>query len=108
MAAPDRGARRAVAGFACGLGSLLAALLAGFLASGAVPAGTSGEGVLLLLAALPVALVGLVLSFQGRRSTSRWAWALVGVFLSGIVVGGFVLTMVLLYVSWSSCHSSCI
>lgn len=85
-AQPDRGARLALAGFLCGLTSLFATMLGIFpplfFAYNAVPGHIGGERGLLILAACPVALAGLILSVQGRHSMSRRRLAIAELVLS--------------------------
>lgn len=107
-AQPDRGAGLALAGFLCSLTSLIAAVLAGIFASGAVAGLTSGEGVLLLVAAFPVALVGLILSVLGRHSTSRRGLAIAGAVLSPIFLVFLFVAVLVIYLSWTSCSPSCL
>ncbi len=52
MPPSDQGRGRALAGFWCGLGAIIASVLAGIFTSGAVPGRTSGEGALLFVSAL--------------------------------------------------------
>jgi hypothetical protein len=104
----DRAAGLAVAGFVCGLLSVMASLLAALLASGALPGGTSGEGLLVLIAAGAVAFVGLPLSFLGRHSTSRRRWALPGMVFSALTLILLALVLVMTYLSWSTCANSCV
>lgn len=126
IAQPDRRAGVARAGFVCGLISASASLLAGlnFLAQyllifnyrlhifadnhfpgGTQPGLTSGEVVLLILAAFPVALVGLSLSILGRRSTSRRRLARAGIILSLIALIPFCILVVVLYMLFSYCSA---
>ncbi|HLJ81905.1 MAG TPA: hypothetical protein VKT52_10495 [Ktedonobacterales bacterium] len=106
--AQPRGDGLVRAGFVCGLISLTAALLGGLFASGVVSDLTSGEGMLLLVGALPVALVGLLLSGAGYSSTSRRRLARAGIAFSLIVVSLFLLALLVVYLSWSACQPSCI
>jgi hypothetical protein len=69
--------------------------------SAVVPGATSGEGMLLFTAAFLVAVVGFSLSLGGRRSPSRRALAVSGLFLSSLVVVCFFLILVVLYIGWS-------
>jgi hypothetical protein len=78
----DWGAGLAIAGFLCGLGSIIALILAFIFGVGAVPGFSSSEGALLLVATFPVALVGIILSYLGRQSTSRRGLASAGMILS--------------------------
>jgi hypothetical protein len=96
------------AGFVCGLVSFSAALIAGLLASGVVPGGTSGEGMLLLIAATLVALVGLLASAAGLRSRSRRQMAIAGMILALIPMAFLALALLVIYLSWSRCAPSCI
>jgi hypothetical protein len=93
MAQPDTGARLALAGFLCGLASLIAAMLGSlslfYDGQNTISAFSSGEGVLLILAAVPVALVGLILSLWGRHSRARRRLAMTGVALSFIALVPF-------------------
>jgi hypothetical protein len=87
------GARLARAGFLCGLISFIVAFGAGLeyliataysrhTPGASTPGPTSGEIVLLILGAAPVALVGLVLSLAGHPFTARRGLARAGLVLS--------------------------
>ena len=66
-----RGEGQALAGFVCGLVSVGASLLAGLLAIKAIPGGSSGEALLLLLGMVPVEVAGFALSIWGCHAPSR-------------------------------------
>lgn len=106
--ARSRGGGPARAGFLCGLTSLAIALVAGVFASGAVPGLTSGEGMLLLLASLPVALAGLLLSALGLRTPARRRQALTGITVSLLALLPFLLGVLVIYLSWSRCQPDCL
>lgn len=124
---PDRSARLALTGFLCGLVSFVASMLASFnyfanqllrnniqlvhdnILSTIRPSMSEGEVVLLLMAAFPVALVGLILGVQGRHATSRRWLALTGMIFSVITLIAFSYALVELYLAWSPCFThSCI
>jgi hypothetical protein len=69
---------------------------------------SSGEELLLLIAAFPVALVGLMLSIAGRHSTSRRRLALAGTVLSFIAILPLFVALLVVYLSWSRCSPSCL
>jgi hypothetical protein len=76
---PDPARRLARAGFVCGLGVLAATALAVLAIYGRLlPAMTSGEGALLVIATFPFAVLGSVLSVLGCRSISRRGLAIAG------------------------------
>ena len=106
---PDRGAGPALAGFLCGLVSFSALVVGVLVIGGAVPGVTGdaiGAGVVLIVAAFPVALVGLILSIRGRHSLSRRWLAIAGMVLSVLVLVLSLLVTVWLaafWASWSNC-----
>jgi hypothetical protein len=61
--------------------------------------------VFLIVGALPVALVGLILSFLGRHSTSRRWLAVAGVAFSVLALVPFVVLLVVLAQLYSYCHT---
>jgi hypothetical protein len=95
MVQPDQGAGLAIAGFYCGLGSVVAPILAIILAVVHVPALPT----LLFLAAIPAAIVGVILSAMGRKSTSRGGLAIAGLILSIVALVLFLLFIVLVIVA---------
>jgi hypothetical protein len=103
MPPPDQGRGLALAGFWCGLGAFIASVLAGISATSGVPGMSSGEGLLLAIAALPLALAGVILSFLGRKSTSRRGLAIAGLVFSLLFIGLFCLGAAVIEVSWSLC-----
>jgi hypothetical protein len=103
-----RGDGPALAGFVCGLASVGAALLAGLLAVAAIPGGSSGEALLLLLGMVPVAVAGLALSIRGRHAPTRRGLARAGIALSATPLGLFALVAVLVILSWVRCAPSCV
>lgn len=105
MAQPDRGARLALAVFLCGLISLLAAILGSLFGLNTVLAFSSGEGVLLILGAVPVALVGLFLSFWGLHSRARRRLAMTGMALSFLALVPFGVLLVVFYEFMSYCSA---
>lgn len=107
-ARPTRGDRLALAGFVCGLVSLGAGLLAGLLAIQAIPDGSSGEALLLLIAMVPVEVVGLALSILGRHAPSRRGLARAGMVLTATPLVLFVLVVILVILSWVRCAPHCI
>jgi hypothetical protein len=120
LPAPDPVARLALAGFLCGLGSFIASMLASlnviaglfltfFVSSGAEPGLSLSEVLLLLIAAFPVALVGLILSVRGRHSTTRHRLARAGIIFSCIALLPFVVAIVVVFQTLSYCSiHSCI
>jgi hypothetical protein len=68
---------------------------------------SSGEEVLLILGAAPLALAGLALSFRGRRSSSRRRLAIAGMILSLVALVPFAWLLVAIYelTSYCSAHS---
>jgi hypothetical protein len=89
MAQPDRGARLALAGFLCGLASLIAAMLGSlslFVLNTISAFSNGGVLVFLIPAAVPVALVGLILSYWGLHSRARRRLAMTGMALSFIAL----------------------
>jgi ABC-type sulfate transport system permease component len=118
VTSPDRDASVALAGFLCGLCSFIASAVASlnFIAglfltfigrSGAEPGLSIGEVVVLLIAAFPVALVGLILSVRGRHSSSRRRLARSGMIFSCLALVPFFVAVVALSltVSYCSMHS---
>lgn len=115
---PDGWAGVALAGFVCGVVSFIASMLAGldyvvaiaairYSPGAATPGLSSGEVVLLIVGSFPLALVGLVLSMMGRRSTSRRRLAIAGTVLSLIALVPFAVLAVVLFefVTYCSAHS---
>jgi len=73
-----------------------------------LPLLSSSEVVLLLIAMVPVALIGLVLSVRGWRSTTRHRQAVAGVALSAFALVPFLVAVVVIYISWTACQPDCI
>jgi hypothetical protein len=114
MITPDRDASVALAGFLCGLSSFIISAPASlsyiggmfliFFGSGGAERGLSlGEVVVLLLAAFPVALVGLILSVRGRHSNSRRRLARAGMILSSLALLPFFVALVVLSLTLAYC-----
>ncbi len=105
------------AGFLCGLISAIVTVLAAFSflfslffypLSQELPVLSSGEVVLLLIAMTPVALIGLVLSASGWRSTTRHRQAVAGVALSAFALVPFVIAVLVIAISWTACQPHCL
>jgi hypothetical protein len=103
-----RGEGQALAGFVCGLVSVGASLLAGLLAIEAIPGGSSGEALLLLLGMVPVEVAGFALSIWGCHAPSRRGLARTGIVLSATPLVLFVLVVFLVILSWVRCAPSCV
>lgn len=108
VAQPDRGAGPALAGLICAVVSIVATVTGAAFAVGLVPGPTSGEGLLMMLGAFVLALVGLFLSLAGCHSTSRHTQAVVGLVLSCCGLAPFVLALVVTAIGWARCAPSCI
>jgi hypothetical protein len=108
LASSDQGSGKAFAGFLCGLGSLSAALLAGLFISGALPGRSISEGLLLLIATIPLALIGFGLSVRGRHSRSRRRLALAGIILSCVPLTFFAIAALAVILGWTLCAPSCL
>lgn len=114
----DRGAGAALVGFVCGLASCAASLLAAAIFALWLFTTFTGRGqgsgpslsvlLLLLIAACPVALVGLILSIAGWRSVTRRRMARAGVIFSIIALLPFILAIAIVILSWSRCAPGCI
>ena len=113
---PDHGAGLALAGFICGGSACIVGLCyaLNYIALVRVPGLAGSEAgvgvwlvVLLLLVSGPGALVGLVLSFQGRHSTSRAWLARLGVLLSTVAALPFIVLLVAFYnvATYCSAHA---
>lgn len=108
VAQSDHGAGKALAGLICAVASILATLTGAAFAAGFVPDRTSGEGLLVMLGAFVLALVGLFLSLAGRHSTSRRRHAVTGIVLSCIGLAPFVLAITVTAIGWIRCAPHCI
>lgn len=107
MPQPDRGASQALAGFLCGLASFIAVMLGIYrvlFVYNHIPGFIGGEGGLLILAACPVALAGLILFVRGRQSMSRLGLAIAGLVLSALALGFILLFTVLLAALYAYLH----
>ena len=110
-AQPDRGAGLALAGFLCGLISfivVMAAFLSYYIAARYVTSAALRFLTLyvsLILAAFPVALAGLILSFRGRHSRARRRLAIVGMALSLLAMVPFVYQVVAIILGAVYCSS---
>jgi hypothetical protein len=65
---------------------------------------SSGEVVLLLIAMIAVALIGMVRSVSGWRSITRHRQAVAGVALSAFALVPFFTAVVVIYISWTACQ----
>ncbi len=68
-----------------------------------LPGRNSGKGALLFVTALPLAYVGLILSFLGRKSTSRRGLAIAGLVFSLVFFAVLCLGVAAIIVGWWLC-----
>jgi hypothetical protein len=105
----DRWAGIALIGLLCSLISCGASLYpVGYylisvvlISTGTAPAKlpNAGSAIVALIASVPIALLGLLLSGAGRRSTSRRRWARAGVVLALVALLPFIATSIILVVA---------